>query len=80
MKTKEEFLPQSAERRVTVDELESRLRSEFNGRVRGMRLLMRDGGLVLRGRARSFYVKQLAQHLLMRTTSLPILANEIEVA
>jgi hypothetical protein len=37
-------------------------------------------GLVLRGRAQTFYTKQLAQHAVMRATALPILANEIEVA
>ena len=37
---------------------------------------------ILRGSAATYYIKQLAQHLvreIMETTNLPILANEIEV-
>lgn len=63
-----------------VDQLETSVQGQLNGRVRGMRVFLHDGGLVLRGRARTFYAKQLAQHLVMRQTSLPILANEIEVS
>jgi hypothetical protein len=40
---------------------------------------MRERGVILRGRSRTFYEKQLAQHALMQITRLPILANEIEV-
>jgi hypothetical protein len=35
---------------------------------------------VLRGRARTYYAKQLAQHAVMQATALPILRNEIEVS
>jgi hypothetical protein len=41
--------------------------------------MVRDGGLVLRGRAHTYYAKQLAQHAVMDNHPLPILANEIEV-
>jgi len=33
----------------------------------------------LRGRAKTYYAKQLAQHAVMEATDLPVLANEIEV-
>jgi len=33
----------------------------------------------LRGQVHTYYAKQLAQHAVMETTGLPILANEIEV-
>jgi hypothetical protein len=39
-----------------------------------------DGGIVLRGRARTYYAKQLAQHAIMTETALSILGNEIEVS
>jgi hypothetical protein len=51
----------------------------LGGRVSGLRLLRWNNGLVLHGRARSYYAKQLAQEVVMRATTLPLLANEIEV-
>ena len=37
-------------------------------------------GLVLRGRVHTYYAKQLVQHAVMEASSLPIRANEMEVA
>jgi hypothetical protein len=51
----------------------------LRGRVSGLRLLLRDNGVVLQGRAASYYAKQLAQEAVMKATNLPLLANEIEV-
>jgi hypothetical protein len=62
-----------------VEQLQSRVRSRSNGRVRDFSLLVRGGGLVLQGHAPTYYAKQLAQHAIMEATPLPILANEIEV-
>jgi len=80
MKTMDQPVPAQDEAQDTLAELETRLQSQLQGRARGVRLVRRDGGLVLKGWARSYYVKQLAQHLLMRQTELPIRANDIEVA
>ncbi len=41
--------------------------------------MMRRPKLVLRGFARTYHAKQLAQHAVMTETEMPILANEIEV-
>jgi hypothetical protein len=60
--------------------LEDHVRCRLTGRMRDVRLAVRDHGLVLRGRAHTYYVKQLAQHAVMETTDLPIRANEIEVS
>ncbi len=49
-------------------------------RVGDFRVLAQDGGLVLQGRARTYYAKQLAQHAVMDVTAARILANEIQVA
>jgi hypothetical protein len=49
------------------------------GHVREFQLVVVDRGLILRGRAHTYYAKQLAQHAVMDATGLPILANEIEV-
>jgi hypothetical protein len=48
--------------------------------VHDLRLVIRDGGLVLRGHAHTYHAKQLAQHAVMGATKLPIRANEIEVS
>jgi len=48
-------------------------------RVIGLRVEVRDGGLVLHGRAASYHAKQLAQHAAMAVTDLPLVANQIEV-
>ena len=62
-----------------LDQLELHLQSRLSGRVRDFRLVPRGRGLRLRGRAGSYHGKQLAQHAVMETVSLPILSNEIEV-
>lgn len=62
-----------------VDRLVAHVESQLVGRVRDIRLLLRDNGLVLQGRARTYYAKELAQEVVRRATELPLLANEIEV-
>ncbi len=66
--------------RAELDALETRLQGQLNGRVRDLRLSFLGSGLVLRGFARTYYAKQLAQHAVMQETELPILANQIEVS
>jgi len=63
-----------------VGRLEARLQHCLGGQVANVRLEVRDKGLVLQGRARTYYAKQLAQHAVMEATGLPILANEIQVS
>ena len=64
----------------TTTELEARVQVRFGARIRDFRLVLLENGLILRGRAKSFHVKQLAQHAVMQSAGLPILANEIEVS
>ena len=52
---------------------------QFGRRLREFSIDAGEHGLVLSGVAPSFYVKQLAQHAVMKRVSLPIAANEIEV-
>jgi hypothetical protein len=44
-----------------------------------LELFARPNGVVVRGIANSYYVKQLALNALLEASSLPILANEIRV-
>jgi hypothetical protein len=52
----------------------------LSGRVRDLRVEVAGEALILRGHARTYYAKQLAQHAVMDATDLPIRANEIEVS
>jgi hypothetical protein len=60
--------------------IEEHVRDRLIGLLRHFELVFRDKGLVLRGRVHTYYTKQLAQHAVMEVSSLPILANEMEVA
>jgi hypothetical protein len=60
--------------------LEEHLESQLSGRVRDFHLRVYDDGLVLCGWAPTYYGKQLAQHLAMQATDLPIRANDIQVS
>jgi hypothetical protein len=62
-----------------IDRLELQVRVRLGSRVHDLQVLGRDNGLVLQGRSRTYYGKQLAQHAVMEATALPIVANEIEV-
>lgn len=62
-----------------LDELETRLQGKLRGRIQEFKVLRQECGIVLRGFARTYHAKQLAQHAVMTETDVPILANEIEV-
>ncbi len=62
-----------------IERLANRIRATLSGRIRDFRLEVGAAGLVLRGWARTYYAKQLAQHAVMAATDLPIVRNEIEV-
>jgi len=60
-------------------QVEAHVRSQLGGRVSDLRVIVRDGGLVLQGRTRTYHAKQLAQQAVIETAELPIRANEIQV-
>ena len=66
--------------RETLARIEEHVQHRFTGLLRDFQLTLRDTGLVLRGRAPTYYAKQLAQLAVMEASTLPIRANEIEVA
>ncbi len=59
---------------------EEHVRCRLTGLVRDFQLILFEQELVLRGRARTWSAKQLAQHAVMEATSLSIRANEVEVS
>ena len=62
-----------------IHQLLASVECQLAGRVSDLRLLLQDNGLVLQGRTHSYYAKQLAQQIVMKTTGLPLLANDSEV-
>jgi hypothetical protein len=59
--------------------VESQVRRRVWGRVTDLQVEVVNGGIVLQGRAHTFYVKQLAQQAVFESSRLPLAANEIEV-
>ena len=66
-------------RPAVLDDLEAHLQCRLSGRIRDFRLSTGSGGLILLGRAPTYYAKQLAQQAVMDATDWPIAANEIVV-
>jgi hypothetical protein len=64
---------------VTLEQVENGIQGQLIGRVHNFRLSLQDSGLILRGQAGSYHAKQVAQQVVMRATTVPILANDIEV-
>jgi hypothetical protein len=62
-----------------LDRLKAELQASLLGRIHDLRLVPRDQGVVLEGRAVSYYAKQLAQHEVIKVAHLPIHANDIRV-
>jgi hypothetical protein len=59
--------------------LELQLQRRLGSRIRDLRLVVRQDGVILQGRASTYHAKQLAQHAAMEIIHRPILANDIEV-
>lgn len=62
-----------------VECLTTMLKNRLGYRVRNLRVCVNDGGIVLEGQTSTYHAKQLAQHWAMEESSLPIVANKIEV-
>jgi hypothetical protein len=62
-----------------LEALQVALRRRLGAQVRELEVVATERGLVLRGRARTYYAKQLAQEALLEKTPQPLVANEIAV-
>lgn len=72
----------SADQAVVSQEIaraEAHWARRLRGRLRDATISLQHDGVILRGRTNTYYVKQLAQHSVMKLVSVPIAANEIEV-
>jgi hypothetical protein len=70
-------LGSSSARQIEV--LRRAIQCRLGGRVIDFELHIHPDGVKLKGVACSYYVKQLAQHLVMEADLCPISSNEIEV-
>ena len=61
------------------DHWETILQRRLGSRIRNLRVVVRDDGIVLQGYAPTYHAKQIAQHAAMELVDLPIVANDIEV-
>ena len=68
-----------SELRERLDQIEQRICNEFPHRVHNFHIQAFNGGLVLEGRTKTYYGKQLVFQAVMTATELPILADRIVV-
>lgn len=59
--------------------VESRLKIRLGSQICDFRMSTRGDGLILEGRVRTYYGKQVAQHVVMELSGLRIAANQIEI-
>jgi hypothetical protein len=64
---------------TAVRELATVVRNRHRGQLRELRIEVVESGVVLHGRARSFYGKQIAFHEVRRLCALVVVENRIEV-
>lgn len=62
-----------------VEQIQRGVRRTHSLRVHDFQLRATDDGLILEGRTKTYYGKQLVQHAVMDETDFPILANNIVV-
>jgi osmotically-inducible protein OsmY len=62
-----------------TERLEGLITRRLGSRIRELRVVLQQAGLVLHGWTETYHAKQVAQHAAMQIAGVPILANEIEV-
>jgi hypothetical protein len=62
-----------------ISELEAQIQCELSGQVSDLRLVVGSNGVILRGNAHTYHAKQQAQQVVNAATTLPVVANEIEI-
>ena len=62
-----------------LERIQQEIRRNLSLRVYHFRLRAVDDGLILEGRTKTYYGKQMVQHAVMDATDFPILANNIDV-
>lgn len=73
------MLKQSTPLLIQLSYLQQNMREQLRFQIQNLRLELRNNEIVLLGRARSYYHKQLAQELVIKRNYAEKLANEILV-
>lgn len=71
--------PEARPSNELIDTIERMVRVRTGGTVRGLRVEVGDNGIVLSGRASTYYTKQLATQAALETAEDVNLTNNIEV-
>lgn len=72
-------MPRRGDETGLADELCSVVNQLLGCHVRRLSIDLHEGGVLLRGICDSFHAKQMAQEIVSKSTSLPILANMLVV-
>ena len=62
-----------------VQRVVARLQIRLGSQLRDFQMSAREDGLILRGKVRTYYGKQMVQEVVMEVSGLAILSNDIEV-
>ena len=66
-------------RQMVVEQVERLIREKTNGLIRGLRVEILPGRVILSGRTTTYYLKQLATHAVLDAIHDSELTNSIEV-
>jgi len=64
---------------VLAEQVEQAVQSRTGGRVRGLRVHVVDGCVIISGRTSTYYNKQLVTHAAMEAADDALVMNEVEV-
>ena len=64
---------------VLAEQIEQAVQSRTGGRVRGLRVRVVDGCVIISGRTSTYYNKQLVTHAAMEAADDALVMNEVEV-
>ncbi len=62
-----------------AERVEQEVRNRTNGRVRGLRVQIQDGHVIITGRTSTYYAKQLVTHAALSAADHFLVMNEVEV-
>lgn len=64
---------------LLAQRVEQEVRSRTTGRIRGLRVRVSDGQVVITGQTSTYYAKQLVTHAALETADQLLIMNEVEV-
>jgi hypothetical protein len=65
--------------RTLVERIEEAVHTRTGGRIRGLQVTIADGGIVISGRAPTYYTKQLVTHAAMEAGDELLISNQVVV-